>query len=42
MKKVSRDEMLNGKISEVILRLAIPMIFGILSLVTFNLVDTFL
>lgn len=41
MKKVSRDEMLNGKISEVILRLAIPMIFGILSLVTFNLVDTF-
>jgi putative MATE family efflux protein len=41
MKKVSRDEMLNGKISGVILRLAIPMIFGILSLVTFNLVDTF-
>jgi len=41
MKKVSRDEMLNGKISEVILRLAIPMIFGILSLVTFNLADTF-
>src|SRR6056297_1876483 len=41
MKKVSREEMINGDIGNIILKLAIPMIFGILSLVTFNLADTF-
>jgi len=41
MKKISREEMLNGDIGKTILRLAIPMIFGILSLVTFNLADTY-
>ena len=41
MKKVSRKEMLDGDIGSTILKLAIPMIFGILSLVTFNLADTF-
>jgi len=41
MKRVSREEMINGDIGNIILKLAIPMIFGILSLVTFNLADTF-
>ncbi|MGM0607952.1 MAG: MATE family efflux transporter [Candidatus Muiribacteriota bacterium] len=38
MKKV---DILNGKVTDVIFKLALPMVFGVLSIVLFHVVDTF-
>jgi putative MATE family efflux protein len=41
MSKVNKAKLVEGKVSEMIIKLTLPMIAGMLGLVIFNLVDTF-